>query len=117
MTSPRVSAAFPALHSPGTGAPRRHADPCTMVIFGAAGDLARRKLMPAVYRLAREGLLAPEFRVLGVARDAHDDAWFRDLMRTAVAGSDEAGGLDDAVWARLAERLSYVSGDFTAPEA
>ena len=81
--SARPSGAHRAIPSPD------RADPCTVVIFGAAGDLTRRKLLPALYQLAREDLLANDFRVLGVSRETIGDDGFRSLMRTAVGQSDE----------------------------
>ncbi len=106
----RPSGAQPVIPSPD------RADPCTVVIFGAAGDLTRRKLLPALYQLAREDLLANDFRVLGVSRETIGDDGFRTLMRTAVGQSDEIdGGVDDASWNSLAGKLHYVAGDLTAP--
>jgi glucose-6-phosphate 1-dehydrogenase len=88
------------------------ADPCTMVIFGATGDLTKRKLFPALYQLAAEHLLAPDFAVLGVGREATEtDESFRERMRVALSESDEVKKFDDAVWQRLAARTYYVGGD------
>ena len=84
-----------------TGSERRNADPCTMVVLGASGDLSRRKLMPALYQMAKDGLLPEPFQLLGVGRDSYDDAAFRKLMRAELAKSDEIEGVDDAVWERL----------------
>ena len=63
-TTPRVSGQYGVV--PGS---TERADPCTMVIFGATGDLTRRKLFPALYQLAAEHLLAPHFAVLAVGRE------------------------------------------------
>ena len=61
-----------------------------MVIFGATGDLTKRKLFPALYQLAAEHLLAPSFAVLGVGREASlTDETFREQMRDALGESDE----------------------------
>lgn len=57
------------------------ADPCVIVIFGATGDLTRRKLLPALFHLACEGCMAPAFHVVGVSRPDMDDAVFRDQLR------------------------------------
>ncbi|MGE5487091.1 MAG: glucose-6-phosphate dehydrogenase [bacterium] len=84
---------------------------CTIVIFGATGDLTRRKLMPALYRLAASGRLAPGAAVLGNSRTPHTDDTFRERMREAVA--KYAGGIDDAVWRRFSARLHYEPGDIT----
>ncbi len=94
--------AAPSAHARGT--------PCTMVILGASGDLSRRKLIPALYHLACDGLLAPEFRVVGVARGEMTDAAFRDAMHEAVVEHGE-GADDMGKWAPFAARLSFVAGD------
>ena len=93
------------------------ADPCTMVIFGALGDLSRRKLLPAIYQLMKEHLVDDSFRVLGVGRDddATDDT-FRTVMRKALADSDEVHGVDEQLWQALCARLFFVSADLTQPE-
>ena len=85
-------------------------EPLALVIFGATGDLTRRKLLPAVWRLFREGLLPECFAVVGFALEALSDAEFRARMRAAVEEFD--GAPDDAEWARFAERLSYVGSSF-----
>ena len=59
-------------------------EPCTLVLFGASGDLAQRMVMPAIFRLARRGLLSPEFRLIGYARSKMTDDEFRARMREAV---------------------------------
>jgi glucose-6-phosphate 1-dehydrogenase len=97
----------------GRNAERRTADACTMVVFGASGDLSRRKLMPALYQMANDGLLPEPFQLLGVGRDSYDDDGFRQLMRAELEKSDEIEGVDDGVWKQLCERIHYVSGDFT----
>ena len=57
------------------------ADPCVLVIFGATGDLAKRKLLPALYNLSGEGCLVDRFLVLGTGRSQLDDDAFRAAMR------------------------------------
>jgi glucose-6-phosphate 1-dehydrogenase len=94
------------------GAPAEQADPCTMVIFGATGDLTKRKLFPALYQLAAEHLLHPSFAVLAVGREpAETDATYRERIRLALVDSDEVKHFDDAVWQRLAARTFYAGGD------
>src|SRR6476660_7662035 len=84
------------------------ADPCTMVIFGALGDLSRRKLLPAIYQLMKEHLVDPSFAVLGVGRDENiTDDTFREHMRKALGESDEVDGIDDALWQDLCSRLFF----------
>ena len=97
-------------------APRTGADPCTMIIMGAMGDLTRRKLMPAIYALAKEGLLAESFAVLGSARDEGGDEMFRDTMEQALKASDEIKNFDAKCWEWLRPRLFYVSADFAQTE-
>ncbi|HET9582352.1 MAG TPA: glucose-6-phosphate dehydrogenase [Gemmatimonadota bacterium] len=82
---------------------------CTFVIFGATGDLTERKLMPALYRLARKRCLGGEFRVLGVSRGQMSDGTFRTKMREAV--SEHVRELDAGLWDRFAERLHYMAAD------
>ena len=81
-------------------------DPCTLVIFGATGDLTKRKLMPALYALAADGLLAPDFAVVGVGRKEMPDHAFRTAMRDAVTRFARVR-LDKAVWGRFAARLHF----------
>ena len=101
---------------PAATAPTLHGDPCTLVIFGAVGDLARRKLMPAIYYLAKEKLLAEGFRIVGVGIEPLDDAKYRDAMRAALSSADEVRGFDEAVFADLAPRLSWVGGNLAEAE-
>lgn len=69
------------------------APPCVMVIFGAAGDLTKRKLIPALYNVAKGNLLSREFAVVGVARADLDDAKFRAKMREDI-GKYATGDVD-----------------------
>ena len=84
---------------------------CVLVIFGAAGDLTKRKLIPALYNLRRNDLLPDSFAVVGVARAEMDDEEFRrrlgDDMKEFATETVEA-----SKWDWLAERLYYLSGDF-----
>ena len=79
-----------------------------LVVFGATGDLARKKLHPALYHLASRGRLGVP--VLGVARSAWDDERFRTFARDAV--TKRLGGASERELEAYAERLSYVSGDY-----
>ena len=83
---------------------------CTIVLFGASGDLTQRMVMPAIFRLSRRGLLPAEFRLIGYARTRMTDDEFRLLMRTAVMREPRAG--DEAAWADFAARLSYVAAEY-----
>ena len=87
----------------------RTPDPCAMVIFGASGDLTRKKLMPALYNLALQRLLAPSLQVVGTARGPLTDEGFRAEMRAAVAAHSRTQPINDEVWRSFEERLSYIS--------
>jgi glucose-6-phosphate 1-dehydrogenase len=89
----------------------RVAGPCGMVIFGVTGDLARKKLMPAIYDLANRGLLSPTFALVGFARRdwAHED--FAKVVYEAVKQHSRTP-FRQAVWDRLAEGIRFVRGTF-----
>jgi len=86
------------------------APPCLLVIMGAAGDLTRRKLVPALYAMHRTGHLPASFAILGTARLEMDDTAFRAAMRAACDTFGEA--VTDAEWASFAARLHYQTGNF-----
>jgi glucose-6-phosphate 1-dehydrogenase len=88
------------------------APPCGVVIFGATGDLTRRKLLPALFRLAQQRLVPSEFAILGTARQAHSDNEFRDAMKAAVAEFGSEAELDETAWQSFANRIFYVAGEF-----
>lgn len=87
------------------------ADPCVMVIFGAAGDLTKRKLIPALYNLAKSNLLSREFAIVGVARDAFTTESFRAEI-SSHAKEYATGELEPDLWEWLERRLHYVQGEF-----
>lgn len=94
---------------------QRVPQPCSMVIFGASGDLAHRKLIPAVYCLAHEGLLPPYFSLIGVAFDDYTTESFREDMKRAVQQFARVKPINEAVWNALAAGMHYVKGDFKDP--
>jgi glucose-6-phosphate 1-dehydrogenase len=97
--------------SQGDEANTDHAtEPCTLVLFGASGDLTQRMVMPAIFRLARRGLLSPEFRLIGYARTQMTDDEFRARMRQAVMREPREG--DEKAWTEFAARLSYVPAQY-----
>ncbi len=87
------------------------ADPCILVIFGASSDLARRKLLPAIYNLAESDLVPEPFAILGVARPAITEDAYRAQVREHIE-REEGEPLDSAKWQRIETRLHYISGDF-----
>nr|WP_206037519.1 glucose-6-phosphate dehydrogenase [Rhodococcus sp. HNM0569] len=94
----------------------RVAGPCALVIFGVTGDLARRKLMPAIYDLANRGLLPPGFALVGFARREWADEDFTRIVHDAVRANARTPFRED-VWDRLAEGLRFVQGTFDDPDA
>ncbi len=107
-------------------APRRQAkpaDPCTIVIFGASGDLTKRLVVPALYNLARTNILPENFSLIGVARTKEDTQEWRDHLHTMLesfvgnaAAEFDVSRIDEKVWKTLAEKMSYIDGDITKPE-
>ena len=87
----------------------RMPDPSALIIFGASGDLTRRKLVPAIWHLDRQGRLPAEFVLVGVARSELDDASFRQQMREAL--HEFVGQLDDRQVEFFLDRLFYLCGD------
>src|SRR5215210_6719093 len=86
------------------------APPCAMVIFGASGDLTKRKLIPAIHNLATQHLLPQDFAVIGVARSEMSDEDFRNKVRDEMS-EFATGELEDGVVEWLLPRLSYVTGE------
>ena len=92
-------------------APGRPGDPCIMVIFGAAGDLTRRKLLPALYNLAKAQLLSREFAIVGVAHNAMSTDDFRKKLSEDIrryAGSE----IDPDIWEWFTRRIYYITAEF-----
>jgi glucose-6-phosphate 1-dehydrogenase len=94
---------------------QRTPEPCALVIFGASGDLTRRKLFPALYSLALRRMLPERFGIVGVARTEETHDAFRERMKHAVQefGRDP---LRDETWNWLAEGMRYVATDFSDDE-
>ena len=82
-----------------------------MVIFGANGDLTKRKLMPALYRLAYDRRLSSGFAVVGTSRTPLTDDQFREKMREAIQQFSEDTKFDADVWQPFAQGLFYLAGD------
>jgi glucose-6-phosphate 1-dehydrogenase len=89
--------------------------PCCLIVFGAYGDLAKKKLIPSLYLLHKNRLISENFFLLGNGRIEMKNEQFRELMRTAVKNTFPAD-FDDAAWAEFAMRLYYSSFDFAASE-
>ena len=105
---PRVDAENPLLEGLRL---RRTPEPCVLVIFGASGDLTKRKLLPAIYSLALRRLLPENFAVVGVARTEENDEEFRERMKEAVQQFSRDEFRQD-VWDTLAQSMHYVATEF-----
>ena len=93
------------------------ADPCTIVIFGASGDLSRRKLIPALYSLAAQNCLARRFAIVGFARTPMTDEAFQQTGVDSVKKFSEAGTANGEQCGEFAKALAYSAGEYHHPEA
>ena len=88
--------------------------PCAIVIFGANGDLTRRLIVPALYNLARTGLLPPRLALVGVDHNHKTaeelQASLHDFLAQSLQKSGDA--VDDKIWQPIAKAISFLSGDF-----
>ena len=104
---------------PSSAAGKHPAPPCTLVIFGAGGDLTQRLLMPALYNLAVDGLLDEGMKIVGVNHGALETRQWCDDLHDALqkfaadkASTFHAGKLDEHAWNWVAQRLQYMAGEF-----
>ena len=111
MSPTRITAGHNPLRNPRDKRLQKIAGPCSLVIFGVTGDLARKKLMPAVYDLANRGLLPPGFSLVGFARRDWADQDFGQVVYDAVREHARTPFRED-VWRHLAEGFRFVPGDF-----
>src|SRR5437588_468492 len=97
------------------GLERLPVHPTTLVIFGATGDLAKRKLLPAIYNLAHEGALPERFNLIGISRGEQSDEEFQQLARESIEQFSRRPP-DDQVLSSLVGRMRYVTGSFDQPD-
>ena len=95
------------------GVERKLNEPCSIVIFGASGDLTARKLIPALYHLCKDKLMPPAYRVIGFARREKTDDQWRQELRTALNQFSRTKPVDDKVWNDFAANIFYCVGDVT----
>lgn len=98
------------LEEPGVST--RFVEPCILVIFGATGDLTARKLIPAIYNLAREGQLPSQFACVGFARREKTHDQFREEMRLAINQFSRSKPIDDSLWNTFKEQIFYHRSEF-----
>src|SRR5689334_10915344 len=93
------------------------AEPCTVVLFGASGDLAKRKVIPAMYDLATHSALGQRYAIVGFARTAMSEEAFRAGLGEAAKTISEVGPIDRKQWDAFASNLYYCPGDYANPES
>src|SRR5215470_3338263 len=91
-------------------------DACTMVIFGASGDLTKRKLIPALYNLAKDHLLSKDFALIGFARQQMTSEQYRDRLSQEIKDF-ATSPIDPKLWEWFTQRIFYVQGDADDPQA
>ena len=107
MTPPLARATNPAMPT---------APPCAIVIFGASGDLAKRKLIPAIYEMALEKVLSDSTYVVGYSRSPMTDEQYRKVAREAVQQHARSKPIDEAVWKKVEQRFFYSQSEYGSPE-
>ncbi|HEV2319325.1 MAG TPA: glucose-6-phosphate dehydrogenase [Verrucomicrobiae bacterium] len=95
------------------GMERKLSEPCSIIIFGASGDLTARKLIPAFYHLCKDKLMPPAFRVIGFARREKTDESWRQELRTALNQFSRTKPVEEKVWNDFSAHVSYCQGDVT----
>src|SRR5262245_21621941 len=93
-------------------------EPCTIVIFGASGDLTARKLIPALYHLYADKQLPSPFRIIGVARrEKTSESWRQELLEDLRRYSRTKPPFEPSIWDAFAENVFYCQGDISVPGA
>src|SRR6266436_5048508 len=92
-------------------------EPCTVILFGASGDLAKRKVIPALYDLAIHNALGPRYALIGFARTPMTDESFRTTAGDAAKSISEVGPIDPKQWDEFASNMFYCAGDYANQEA
>ncbi|HTV63509.1 MAG TPA: glucose-6-phosphate dehydrogenase [Verrucomicrobiae bacterium] len=96
-----------------SGERNRAMEPCSVIIFGASGDLTARKLIPALYHLRKENQMPPDFRVVGFARREKTDESWRNELRAALDQFSRTQPVDEKVWGDFSRNILYCKGDLT----
>jgi glucose-6-phosphate 1-dehydrogenase len=93
------------------------AEPCSVILFGASGDLAKRKVIPAMYDLVQHNSLGERYAILGFARTQMTDESFRTTIGEAARTISEVGPIDPAKWNDFSSNLYYSSGEYGDPNS
>src|SRR6202030_2944136 len=91
-------------------------EPVTVVLFGASGDLAKRKVIPAMFDLAIHNSLGPRYTIVGFARTPMSDDSFRYALGEAAKSISEVGPIDPKQWDEFASNLHYRQADYDDPD-
>jgi glucose-6-phosphate 1-dehydrogenase len=94
-----------------------NAESCTVILFGASGDLAKRKVIPAMYDLAQYNSLGECYAIVGFARTPMTDETFRSNVGEAAKTISEVGPIDPQKWSDFAANLFYAEGDYSDPDS
>src|SRR5271168_3353040 len=89
---------------------RKTVEPCSIIIFGASGDLTARKLIPALYHLYKDKQMPDAFRIIGFARREKTDESWRQELRTALDQFSRTKPVDDKIWAEFSKSIFYCTG-------
>jgi len=108
-SDPRPAVPLPSL-------PTKQPGPCALVLFGATGDLAQRKIIPALYQLALAKALPEGFALVGFSRSATDDESLRRKLRASLERFSRTKPVNQDLWRWFAERIYAVPGDVDVPE-
>ena len=92
-------------------------EPCSIIIFGASGDLTARKLIPALYHLTKDKQMPASFRIIGFARREKTDESWRQELRAALNQFSRSKPVDDKLWESFSKNIFYCVGDMTDPAA
>jgi glucose-6-phosphate 1-dehydrogenase len=90
---------------------RRTVEPCSIVIFGASGDLTSRKLIPALYHLHQEGLLPDDYRIVGFSRSEKTDESWRGELHEALRKFSRSSQVEETSWREFSSKIHYCRGD------
>lgn len=99
------------------GDTRKPVSPCSIVIFGASGDLTARKLLPALYHLCKDKQMPPDYRIIGFARREKTDESWRSELRQELDKFSRTKPVDEAVWQDFSQHIFYCRGDLTEEAA
>src|SRR5262245_14292843 len=92
-------------------------EPCAIVIFGITGDLAKRKLVPALYNLLVDGAMPERFAIVGLTRGSDTPEQQRDNFRATTADFGRRKSVDPEAWRKFADALDFVHGKIDDPKA